>query len=631
MCGILGILAVENPPTASDDAVRAALETLAHRGPDGRHLVRTPLAILGHARLAIIDLAARSDQPMWDSSGEWCIVFNGEVYNYLELREELSNLGVLFRTASDTEVVLEAWKRWGTDALRRFNGMFAFAMLHRTTGEVVLARDRFGVKPLYYAQDEGTLKFASEVRALLALGVRSRPNWDYVGPLIGESACDYGGGTLLRDVQQVPAGSYCRVHQGNVTLRAWWTPADFEVSVPDTFEGRTESFRTIFDDAVRLRLRSDVDVGLTVSGGMDSTAVFSSVVSATKQRERLRVFTVRQPGSPLDESELVEGLVAPHGLPLTFVNPHEVDPLGSVRAMIRAIEFPAWNLSPVTYLNVYAGVARQGIRVILEGHGSDEVLAGYHSHVNVAIKSLLGQRQLRAALDAAHTFAGVRNPGVGQRGVSPWLALAYNAMPLARTVRQRAWYRQLGRLWAPETQPGPAPRVSGVGGSLLRRELMHAFTTSIIPTVLRVFDRATMWHSVEMRAPFMDYRLVQFGMSLPDTDKVSGGQQKRILREAMRGRLSEAIRARTTKTAFGGDLHQWFNSADGVRSLRVFVANNKRQDLPVRWDAVRRRVEEGASRGFSWGDAVELGRVMMFAAWWDLYVERAVLREGGSS
>jgi asparagine synthase (glutamine-hydrolysing) len=622
MCGILGVLRGDAGRT-SRERFAEALELIRHRGPDSRTVLELGPVLLGHARLRIIDLSDAARQPLYDVSGRYVIVYNGEVYNYPELRAELERLGHRFASHSDTEVVVEAYKAWGERCLERFNGMFAFFLYDTESRRGFAARDRFGVKPFYWARVGGDFVFGSEVKPLLALGAGREPDLGYIQSCIVEAATDHGDGTMLKGVRQL-AGN------GEPVFRRWWDPAELFVAVPRTYPERVERYRELLEDAVRLRLRSDVQNAMTLSGGMDSTSVYASyerlrasgVPEAAGGRD-LRPYTIRYAGSPIDEVPDVEALVGSYGRTCRYVDVDRGAALSHLWDSLYYLEFPAWNISPIAYLQVYRALQRDGIRVLLEGHGNDEILGGYYNHINLAIASFLRAGQWGAAYDAARAYAAMRHTGVGQFPVPPLVALLYNALPGARRLRQSHLSADLwrGGLWDPalRLEPLAVPEVRGATG--FTNHLLHAFHTTILPTVLRVFDRATMASSVEMRAPFLDYRLVQLGFSIPDADKVGGGFQKRILRDAMAGILPERIRTNRRKTAFSGDLVNWLNDPANRAYLATEVLAKVHSGMPLDGAALRRYFDRQCAAGFGWGEAVRFSRAISIVVWWRLFVD----------
>lgn len=502
MCGITGIFDFRQPVSAAQ--LDRFTDALAHRGPDGRGTFLDGNVGIGHRRLAILDRSDAGACPMAlrGLRGErlW-ITFNGEVYNFIELKSELLRLGYVFRSETDTEVVLAAFDAWGPQCLERFNGMFAFAIWNETNKTLFLARDRFGVKPLYFAVQKARFAFASELKAFVDLeGFDRACDEDVAAAALvhGQALEGASDRTLLRDVQRLMPGHWLKLDaEGNVTLRKWWDTRENLVEVPGDRAARIDAFRELFFDAIRLRMRSDVPVATSLSGGMDSSAVVSAlsclqsrgaVGSARVAPDWRQAFIASFPGTSIDELDHAMEVVRHTGVKETI---WAFDPT----AALLALEDCVWSME-----DVYPGIAlppwclyrkmrQAGVLVSLDGHGGDELLAGY-----------------------------------------PW----YLDAPLGQ----------------------------------LNESLERDFHRTLLPSILKNFDRCSMAHGIEVRLPFMDFRLVSFVFSLPPEDKLGGGFTKRILREAMVGIMPESIRTRRTKIGFNAPMIEWFNGELGALARR---------------------------------------------------------------
>jgi asparagine synthase (glutamine-hydrolysing) len=585
MCGILGSYgsSIDAEFTARFDR---ALALLIHRGPDGTRTWSGEKVILGHTRLSIVDLSALSAQPMADSSARYWIIFNGEIYNYQEIRKELEGYGARFKTHSDTEVILEAFKTWGTECLQRFNGMWAFAIFDTVKNELFLSRDRYGVKPLFYAERGGLFHFGSEMKALLALGIDSVPNWKQIGRVAQEWGCDADSDTPFKNIQMLPPGHFLVVSPDKRRLVKWWDIADRRVEIPKTFKERVEVFRELFEDAVRLRLRNDVDTGVSLSGGMDSSSVYGAARKLQKmeaarsatsgQAKMFRLYSVSYPGNPFDEFPWVEKC-------LGFWNDHDnvslVHPKPEmfpemIDEVIWHQEAPVWTPMVFAFHCLYRHIASLGTRVLLEGHGSDELLGGYAELVSAAIQTYAMQNDLRMTWKASQCYTDTLNPVLNQSKPAAWKVFLI-AFPFSRHLMKLP-ARLVGALMH-RPSPDSHPRVKGYihpdivnlcpsmasqpidSFDILNQELYSDFTQRPLPTVLRIVDRASMAYSLEVRSPFMDYRIVQFAFSLPNRDKVAR-RTKEILRSAAGEWVPEEIINRKVKMPFSLAEREWFNS-----------------------------------------------------------------------
>ncbi|MCH7689052.1 MAG: asparagine synthase (glutamine-hydrolyzing), partial [Planctomycetes bacterium] len=398
MCGIAGIIRFSQRNMPGDsDLVWKMLGTLKHRGPDHAQVKALPAMTIGHTRLSIVDPSESSNQPLQSGDGRYWITFNGEIYNFLELRSELETAGRKFQTQSDTEVILAAYQQWGEESLHRFNGMWAFAIHDLQTGENFLARDRFGVKPLYYSQDGNRLLFASEMKALLAAGVAASPNFDVLRSQHSLASCDCSDRTIFSQIRALPAGHSLRIHKDRLQVTRWWNTLEQRIEVPRSRKERIRKFHDLLKDATRIRLRSDVGTAITLSGGMDSSAVylFTKQITnsdglfdvTTRRKKQPEIFSVTHPGQPTDESEYARLCLDQFGDEAHWLTISPDRFREQISEIIRSQESPVWSAAVFAYHEIYRKIAKANIRVVLEGHGSDEMLGGYHYLVNAALKT----------------------------------------------------------------------------------------------------------------------------------------------------------------------------------------------------------------------------------------------------
>ncbi|WP_029582557.1 asparagine synthase (glutamine-hydrolyzing) [Bradyrhizobium sp. URHD0069] len=560
MCGIAGIVDLQGR-TVAPDAIERLTSLVAHRGPDGagfwfsddKHIA------LGHRRLAIIDPGARGNQPMISGDGRYVIVYNGEVYNFLELREELERLGIQFRTESDTEVILAAWQAWGPNMLLRFNGMWALAIVNKVSGDVFLARDRFGIKPLLYSVSDGRFVFASEMRALVGCGlVPTDIDVDVARRILVDAFSIEGSErTLHREVSRLQGGHYLWIKAGRTSLTRWWRTIDHLPQLPSTEVGRVERFGEIFRDAVALRMRSDVPIGTCLSGGFDSSAIICTMADAEKAGMGPRgnhawrhAFVVSFPGSPNDERPQAEEAAAWAGVDPTILQIGVDDALRDFDRVLEDMDDIYIGLPTAVWL-IYRELRRRGVLVSLDGHGADELMGGYLQAGGTGIF------QLRNLL------SGI---------VSRWRFLARTVdLARARLIQHKGQFFLRGGL---SSLPRPFPvvgdedRLPREWGSFNRR-LYRMLHGTVLPTILRNFDRLSMAHGIEVRMPFLDWRLVTYTVALPEETKYAGGISKLIARRAMAGRMPESIRAGKRKVGFNSPMPEWLNGplSDWTASL----------------------------------------------------------------
>jgi asparagine synthase (glutamine-hydrolysing) len=585
MCGITGILSFRGEPT-SPQQVEAMTRLLSHRGPDGDNTWFSNRVGFGHSRLAVLDLEETGRQPMSYLGGRFWITYNGEVYNFLELRDELEALGHRFRSTSDTEVVLAAFAEWGQSCQLRFNGMWAFAIWDSQEKRLFMSRDRFGVKPLFFFSDDRRFAFASEVKAFLALPWFPA-DFDLAAvscSLLDPYALESGERCLLSGLRRLmPGHSLTVTADGKAKPMRWWRTEDHLEVPPTGFEDQVEEFRLRLVEAARLRMRSDIPVAYSLSGGLDSSSVVGALIDAPESPSRKRqrdahtptAFIASFPGTSHDElPEALEVALAAgvETRPFT-VEPDDLPDLFDA-IVYHGEEVQSPNLGPWM---VYRAMAQSGIRVSLEGHGGDELLAGYERHVSFALdRALFPIPHPGRALELAGILRGMAPHGrqdgrlwdalsAGKRltrlvqlSVRPWVARGDHRGQKTGVAR---WLR-VQPLQLHEAPPSaPIARLEP-----LTSLLFSDFHAHSIPTILRDYDRYSMAHGVEVRSPFMDWRVVCYGFSLPSRSVLGGGYTKRILREAMRGRMPESVRTRRTKIPFKSPMDEWWRGP-----LRDFV------------------------------------------------------------
>jgi asparagine synthase (glutamine-hydrolysing) len=563
MCGITGWIGL----TGSEQLLRSMTDVLSHRGPDGEGQRILPVgcglsAGLGHRRLSIIDLAT-GDQPMFSHDGRFAIVFNGEIYNYLELRDDLRARNAFFQTSSDTEVILEAWRIWGSACLTKFRGMFAFALYDQADGSVVLARDPFGKKPLFYSvvpQGVGEgIVFGSEILALL-----KHPA--VPADLDLESVQDYlcwryvpGPNTFFNGIKKLRPG--CAIHWkgGAWKEMRYWVPPEAEGGgrLPVTADP-IEGFLDVFDESVKLRMRADVPIGAFLSSGLDSTSIVATLVHLGITN--VRTFSVGFQGDTAAElpaaAETAKLLGTIH-TPVELVSDHLTN------LMPQLSRHRGAPMSDTADLPIYlmSCEAARHVKVVLSGEGADELFGGYPKHLVEATLGRLAGSELVAQTGHAMVAIGKVLPGRAQRVSIAGRALRERRFEdrmvawfgvMSAAERSKFWQGPLGRR-APDRHPFEA----AAQASALRR-VLHFDQTSWLPdNLLERMDSMTMAASIEGRAPFMDIRLAEYAASMPETWRIRGRTTKRIVREALRQRIPQAVLNRR-KIGFRMPVSAWF-------------------------------------------------------------------------
>lgn len=628
MCGIAGILGLDGGPVDAAPVERMVCN-LAHRGPDGSGIDVVDGVVLGHRRLSILDPTEAGAQPM--RRGQLVLVHNGEVYNYLELAAELRDLGEQITTGTDTEVILAAYARWGPDAVARFNGMFAFALWDGERQRLLLARDRMGVKPLYLRRTRRSLGFASEPGAFIAASAldpddawRPEPRPGVVHDFLARGWTDHSTETFLDGVTALPAAHILVVEAGRERLARYWEPpalADDARPAAGVGDRRrddalVEEFRATFDSSVRLRLRSDVPIGTCLSGGLDSSSIVMTVAellagergSAHEQAPRLG-FHARFPADGVDESSYAELVARKSGIRLIHTTPAGSPLLGAMLPVLRAQGEPFASGSIVAQHAVMAAAHAEGIKVLLDGQGADELLGGYDLYLGTrAAGLLLGGHPADAARELrAQVARGTKTAGSAM-ATALHAALPRPALEAIRAGTGGRYGIQCGGPLSGATARTDAHRRTG---TYLASRLWQELTTDGLPALLRYEDRNSMAFGIEARVPFLDVRLIELAVRLPDRLRVDRGVTKAILRRAVGGRLPEEVARRRDKVGFEVPQRVWL--AAGRREITDLVRGG--QVVQRGWVSPS-EVERVLDDGFAGGRGTDhLWRLFVVEAW----------------
>ncbi len=571
MCGLYASLGFTPDP--------ARIDSVSHRGPDGRgwEVFDTPSGplALGHRRLAIIDVSDAGLQPFRDETGRYTIILNGEIYNYLELRRELQDLGCRFHTATDTEVLLQALIQWGEAALQRLIGMFAFVLWDARDRRLLAARDRYGIKPLYLTHDTRGLALASESKQLVGLPpVGTQPNEARLREFLAFGIIDHTEETLFRGITQLRGGECLTLVCDGTALAPhitrWYEPP--HLSGRKLARGEAaEQFRALFDDAMRLHMRSDVRVGSCLSGGLDSSSIVvsaSQLLATPDQRQRFTTISAVYPGTSVDEGAYAAAVNAHTGLRGVSITPDAKDLLDNLGGIIRAQDEPFGSTSILSQWAVFRAAKREGIKVMLDGQGADEILAGYQWMIGLRMLELLRAGRFVALGQILRD----RLPDhLGRRGKLSFLK--GDLMTMGRQVIPHGWRsrakRQVQRridgdwlLGRPASAEETAAERLGLAipDDLSRQRHLLTHATNL-PMLLHWEDRNSMIHGIEARVPFLDHRLVEFCLSLHSDALFDRARTKTILRNAMADRLPPVVRDRRDKLGFATPEGDWLRGA----------------------------------------------------------------------
>lgn len=595
MCGIAAL--IDYAGTDAESHIRRMCEVIRHRGPDdegyalldasarstvfrggadtpedcyGSGLPYAPKAssegsavvarhALGHRRLSILDLSPAGHQPMSDAARQQLVVYNGEIYNHVELRVELEQLGHRFQSHSDTEVLLAAWRQWGEVCLERFNGMFAFVILDMERRRLFVARDRFGVKPLYWWRSPlGFVAFASEIKQFTVLpGWRAKLNGARAYDYLNWAASDHTSETLFAGVQQLSGGEYFLCSLDDVAAgmvpKRWYTLRPETVGLD--FAEAALHFRELFTDAVRLRMRADVPLGTGLSGGLDSSSIVCTVNRLLREQDAhalQNTFSACAEDSRFDERKYIEVVARRTGVVTHYTFPRLDALFPELGQLVWHHDEPFFSTSVYAEWRVFELVRRAGVKVTLDGHGADELLAGYHGFFGALLAGLfvkgdwIGLRREMSAMRQRFGYGGVHLV----------LRMLDNLLPegIRQPLRRMSGRSAIGSAWLDrsrlgvvETDPFQTTGAKSVGlFGMSRAQLLH----TSLPVQLKWADRDSMAHSVESRVPFLDYRLVEFVLGCPDAYKVEAGVTKRLLREGLGDRLPPEIAGRMDKMGF---------------------------------------------------------------------------------
>ena len=568
MCGIAGAFFVDDAALVGSFAATAG-SLLAHRGPDDEGRYEAPEGVLVHRRLSILDPTPAGHQPFVGANGRFRIIHNGEIYNYLELRDELRGLGHQFSTDTDTEVIAEGLAAWDLEAMSRFNGIWAFAVWDTLARRLILSRDRLGVKPLYLVRSGRGLAFASEIKALAVFAGRE-PNLSAVRDYLWHGWTDHSEATFHRWVEPLsPATTLVLDAEGERRHRYWQmadpsTDADPRPSHQD--EATLTTFGELLHNAVALQLRSDVAVGSCLSGGLDSATIvtLASRIAATRpsaHRAEARIaLTASFPGSVDDETSQAALVATAASVEQIAVAPRSEGLVAVLEELLGEHDEPFLSSSILAQRAVMRAASEQGIKVMLDGQGADELLGGY---VHYRFPWLLGllRGYPRAVPNALRRLRRL--------GLPP--ALVLRQALLAQLQLNPSGVAPIGRASRPPMWLGPALRdvaplpllgadEPDLKGTPLALHLRRAILSTSLPALLRYEDRSSMRYGVEARVPYLDHRIVDAASKLPDRLKIASGVTKIALRELGRGLLPEVVRTDNRKIGFATPQVDWLTS-----------------------------------------------------------------------
>ncbi|MDP2883951.1 MAG: asparagine synthase (glutamine-hydrolyzing) [Ignavibacteria bacterium] len=613
MCGISGIFSPAGKPVDSRLLVRMTT-ALRHRGPDDEGYVlahtasasvqpfrgndtipeitnpdinagflfdNAPNLGLGWRRLSIIDLSPTGHQPMTNGDRSVWIIFNGEIYNYIELRQELQSKGFVFRTQSDTEVIIHAYSAWGTECVHHLNGMWAFALYDTKQKRLFCVRDRFGIKPFYYWWDGTTFLFASEIKALLEFEEIPRvANDGMVYDYLAHRIIDHTDQTFFESIYQLRPGHWLQIDPAGLRTHKYYQleySSDAGRFEETQFQRYADEFRERFTDSLRIHLRTDVTLGSCLSGGLDSSSIVCmsnqlifgvEAVSRTLVGDRQKTFTATYNDSRFSEDQFVQSVISQ-----THANPHFIQPsseglLADLPAFVRAHDEPVISTSMYAQWNVMKLAAQNKIKVLLDGQGGDELLGGYRWHFPVFHGQLL--KELRFG-DMLREMGSAQNvTGLSFTNLAKPVAQKLAKSVIPRLLR--GMFLGISEYLNDDFESRSANRATALEKSdfNLQRRLWEEETRFNLQQLLHYEDRNSMAFSIEARVPFVEYRLIEFVMKVPAVYKIHDGWSKYLLRRAMEGQIPKDIQWRKDKMGFVTPEELWMRELHGefVKMLR---------------------------------------------------------------
>jgi asparagine synthase (glutamine-hydrolysing) len=563
MCGICGIINF-NSDLIHEDRIRKMMGIMKHRGPDDEGLFIEDNIGLGFVRLSIIDLSQAGHQPFFSADGRYVMVFNGEIYNYIELREELQECGIQFNTKTDSEVLLASFIQWGEDCLNHFNGMWAFIIFDRYNKKIFGARDRYGIKPLYYTITSDFFAFSSEIPSLLAtLKNKPEPDNQTIFDYLVFNRTDQTEDTFFKDIKKLQHGCSFNLEKSTFKISKWYQLRD-KVRNPFIDPGE---FRELFNSSIGMRLRSDVPVGVCLSGGIDSSSITSVLVDDFGKNDLNTFSAVYGEKEVGDESKYIK-LFNKKLHNMYFTTPTGEGLLSDLTAFINCHAEPIPSTSPYAQYKVME-LAQKHVVVTLDGQGADEELAGYHYFFGFYFKDLLRSWQLKTLLREVWNYT------IKHKSLFGLKSFLYFALP--QKMRTGVRVKEKGYLSKSFVKEyGYANNVVDniYGAHTLNDALIDHFEFKL-EHLLKWEDRNSMHFSIEARVPFLDYRIVERVLATPTNLVIQKGINKFLLREAMKGTLVEDIRLRRDKMGFETPQNNWFRSKIWQNEIQGIISSNE--------------------------------------------------------
>jgi len=563
MCGICGIINLDKRP-ASESSIRGMMTAMKHRGPDDEGTYINGNVGLGFVRLSILDLSMAGHQPMFSADNRYVILLNGEIYNYIELRQELKSKGYSFRSGSDTEVLLNCYIEWGESCLHRLNGMFAFAILDILTNDFFAARDRFGIKPFYYSLDKNQFLFASDIPPLLTiLDKKKEPNDSVIFDYLVFNRTNHTENTFFKNILKLQHGHKLTIKSGKINITRWYNLPD-QVSKYHSLQFTEKDFLEEFKSSIDLQLRSDVTVGTCLSGGLDSSAITSLVLDNKKDVDLHSFSAVYEKGQKGDESEYIAEFKEKN-LKIHYTHPSGDSLLDDLNNFIVSLS------EPVPTTSIYAEykvmeLAKNHCTVLLNGQGADEFMAGYHYFYGYYFRDLFKSYSWGKFLNELYQYTHT------QKSVFGIKTLAFSMNP--RSLRHFKKHDFINQAFYDSFYNKTNALFDVFYKSKdLKEFLINHFEYKFEHNLLWA-DKTGMQFSLETRFPFLDHNLVEKTLSIPTDNYIKNGYTKAIMRNALKGILPEKIRMRKDKVGFSTPESDWFRNKN-LQALLADVIESK--------------------------------------------------------
>ena len=580
MCGICGIVG----KYTSENVMRDMLYSIAHRGPDDEGIFQEGDIFLGHRRLSILDLSASGHQPMMYEN--YVIVFNGEIFNYVELRNELKKIGHVFKTGTDTEVILHGYALWGQEVFVKLRGMWALALYDKNAQKIIFSRDRFGIKPFYYYSDASRFIFASEIPALLAAGVSAEVNYDVVMRYLAISCDDNGKDSFFKDIHQLPGG--CNIEY-NLGTKEFSSVRYYDLLSQINSNKIETSFEDVFNETLLIHLRSDVKIGSCLSGGLDSSTLAGAIQhNLGKNGQKLSAVTAKSELKENDESELANQVAKYSGMDWSVVCPGYDDFLAEHQEMLRCQAEPVGSPSVFMQYCVMKKAKECGIKVMFDGQGGDETLLGYERYYVTYIFSLLKSGKFVGALKAYRDIC--KNSKLNMTSLIRYI-LYFGCLPIRKCVLQKRLH--FIKKEYREKLFGASSQYLEQSKDMMQLQI-DEITDSQLPHLLKYEDRNSMYFSIEARCPYVDHVYVQKAIQLPFEMKVADGWTKKCLRHLAEKFIPKAIAWRKNKLGFEApekiwlerylpDMQESVNKSALIRNLVSEIPELSKVSLRLRW------------------------------------------------